>query len=93
MNTAIKRAHTLAGDALQQAAMAGVARAKASRQTAGVELTGADVNQVSGGLMLSPVIRCGGFPVDPGLVTGPAINPVLPAAPAPTVLQNAGTVV
>ena len=35
MNTAIKRAQTLAGDALEQAVQSGVARAMASRQAAG----------------------------------------------------------
>jgi hypothetical protein len=86
MNTAIKRAQTLAGDALEQATQAAVARATASRQAAGAELTGADIDRVSGGLVLPPVIRAGGFPVDPRLISGPATNPVLPA------VQNIGMV-
>jgi hypothetical protein len=92
MNTAIKRAQTLAGDALEQAAQIGVARAMASRRAAGVELTGTDIDQVSGGLEMSPAIRCGGRAVDAGLVTGPATNPVLPAVQTGA-LQNFGMVV
>ena len=92
MNTATKRAQTLAGDALEQAAQSGVARAMASRQAAGVDLTGAQIDQVSGGLVISPAMRCGGFPIDPGLANGPASNPVLPAVQIGA-LQNAGMVV
>jgi hypothetical protein len=76
MNTASKRAQKVSNDALEQAAQSGVARAIAARQAAGVELTAADVGQVSGGLF--PIIRQGGIPVDPWLAGGPAVNPVLP---------------
>ena len=97
MNTAIKRAQTLAGDALEQAAQSGVARALASRQAAGVELTGADIDRVSGGLGLSEFMRAGGRPLDLGLVTSPVIDPAtspaLPAVQAPGALQNVGMVV
>ena len=77
MNTALKRAHKVSNDALEQAAQSGVARAIAARQAAGVELTAADVGQVSGGLF--PIIRQGGIPVDPWLVSGPVTNAVQPA--------------
>lgn len=79
MNTASKRAQKVSNDALEQAAQSGVARAIAARQAAGVELTAADVNQVSGGLLLPPGITTGRIPVNPWLVGGsPATNPVLP---------------
>jgi hypothetical protein len=97
MNNAIKRAQTLAGDALEQAAQSGVARAMASRQAAGVELTGTDIDRVSGGLVgLTDFTRAGGRPVDFGLVNNPAINPATnPVLPDVQVgaLQNAGMVV
>jgi len=76
MNTASKRAQKVSNDALEQAAQSGVARAIAARQAAGIELTGADVNQVSGGFF---PIRQGGIPVDPWLVSGPVTNAVQPA--------------
>jgi hypothetical protein len=97
MNTATKRAQTLAGDALEQAVQSGVARAMASRQAAGVEMSGADIDRVSGGLALSEFMRAGGRPIDLGLVTGPelnpATNPALPAGQIAGALQNAGMVV
>jgi len=100
MNTAIKRAQTLAGDALEQAVQSGVARALASRQAA-VELTGADIDRVSGGVAISDFMRAGGRPVDLGLVTGPelnqainpAANPSLAGVQVPGALQTAGMVV
>ena len=91
MNTAIKRAQTLAGHALEQAAQSGVARAIASRQAAGIELNVSDIDQVSGGFM-SEVMPCGGKRIDAGLVSSPITNPVLPAEQIGA-LQNVGMVV
>ena len=77
MSNASKRAASLAIEAVAVAAEAGVQRALASRERAGVELSAADVEQVSGGL-LSNIIRAGGIPINPYITTA-VTNPVLPA--------------
>jgi hypothetical protein len=77
MSNASKRAASIATEAMALAAEAGVKRAQASRERAGVELSAADVEQVSGAL-LSPIIRAGGIPVNPYITTA-VTNPVLPA--------------
>ena len=92
MNIASKRAHKVANDALEQAAQLGVARAIASRQTAGIELNVSDIDQVSGGFMMAEVMPCGGKRIDAGLLNGPITNPVVPAEQIGA-LQNVGMVV
>ena len=79
MNTASKRAQKVGNDALAQAAQSGVARAIAARQAAGVELSAADVAQVSGGALVVPGIRAGGIPPLALLAaTNPTTSPTLP---------------
>ena len=90
MSNASKRAQTVANGALEQAAQSGVARAIAARKAAGVELTGADIEQVSGGLG-APLIINGSRPFDLGLVTAqPDTNITLPAVQSLGAVQGLG---
>jgi hypothetical protein len=85
MKSACKKAERISADMLSQAASLGVARAVEARKAAGVELSRAEVGDVSGGgltLLADPWIR--GYPPMVNMATAaainPAVNPVLPAA-------------
>jgi hypothetical protein len=87
MNTASKRAQKIAGNALEQAARSGVARALAARENAGVDLTAGDLAQVSGGGFAVQGIRAGGIPAL--MAINPAANPAI--NPAPPAVQGFAT--
>lgn len=91
MNNAIKKARTLGVVALAQAAQAGVARAVAAREAAVAKLAGGEIDQVSGGLVF-PIIRTGGMPGDPGVISTLGQSLVLPAVQAPAVTPSIGMV-
>jgi hypothetical protein len=78
MSNACNKPERVSADGLARAAARGVERAIEARRGAGVELSPADVNDVSGGFLL---IR--GIPpmVDlaANIATNPAVNPALPA--------------
>ena len=75
-----KQPQKLSSDALELAAKRGVARALDARKAAGVELSDADVQNVSGGALAAKYIINGGRPlpfenVAINAAVNPAVNP------------------
>ena len=87
MSNACSKSERISAEGLAQAAAQGVKRALEARRVAGVELTEADVKEVSGGLTLNPILIRGIPPIiDLAAALTPAINPAtnvaLPAVQA-----------
>jgi hypothetical protein len=77
MKSACKKPERISADMLNQAASIGVARAVEARKAAGIELSDAEMRDVSGGLYCYPPIIRGYPPVV--YLANQAANAVLPA--------------
>jgi hypothetical protein len=81
MSNACNKPERVSAEGLAQAAARGVERAMEARRVAGVELSAADVNDVSGGFLLirgiPPMVNLAA-----NIATNPAVNPALPAVQA-----------
>jgi hypothetical protein len=82
MSNACNKPERLTAEGLAQAAARGVERAMEARRAAGVELSGADINEVSGGAagnLAAALIYIRGIPApEPylnSIVANPAVNP------------------
>jgi len=75
MSNVSNKPERISPDALAQAAARGVERAVEARRAAGVELSSAEVNEVSGGFLPNPILIRGIPPV----VNLPGTLPSLPA--------------
>lgn len=84
MSNACNKPERVSAEGLAQAAARGVERAIEARRAAGVELSGNDINAVSGGATLLSNILIRGIPpmvnLAANIATNPAVNPTLPAA-------------
>ena len=81
MSKACNKPERIAAVGLAQAAVRGVERAVEARRLAGVELSGADINEVSGGTVLVNPILIRGIPPMVNLAANLATSPVVsPAA-------------
>jgi len=88
MSNACNKPERISAEGLAHAAARGVERAVEARRAAGVELSSADINEVSGGAgtLAAALLYIRGIPApEPfvnSIVANPAVNPVatLPAA-------------
>jgi hypothetical protein len=80
MSDVLKQPKRLMAQAIEQAALNGVARAIESRKAAGVELCASDVDQVSGGALINWQIAGGDLLGVLKAVQTPVANPVAQGA-------------